>query len=212
MQKYITFKRENILYVFVILLSIWIFTSCTPVEKVQQTEQKSDLETQTSSEVQNTEKIDQLNHEVENLKKEIKEKDKIIEAYQFEQDQFAAISRVSLKFMRGCINGDVEQLKSLFTSNMKIEEKENKIVASYFSGDQNIEYTLYDPTSDRTYQDMVINGFKYVPEEETYIVILQTFYDTLKKDEEEHFSMGFIHLLCKKKDCCWKINEIAFDI
>lgn len=125
-----------------------------------------------------------------------------------EKEFLPLISDVSREFVKAHTTGDKEKLKKLLSDEMNLVEKDNKIYVKNDGDD--FEWFLFDPQSEITFDDWVIQGYKYDIEAETFSVHIREFYSDI--NGESVSPPTFLNLTLKQQENEWIIINLAFDV
>ncbi|OCA81586.1 hypothetical protein A8F94_22215 [Bacillus sp. FJAT-27225] len=139
------------------------------------------------------------------LSRKITELEKQIEAAQKEKEAFTAIINIAKDFVRAHTSGDQESLKFLLSTELSLEEVDNKLYIK--SGSE--EWLLYSG-GDTALENWVLQGFDYQPENDVYIVRIRELY----KDKNGNLVSPptFLNLTFKLENNEWKVSGLNFDV
>ncbi len=145
----------------------------------------------------------EYNKQIQLLEEKIDFLEKKVENYEEADNKFSILSNLSLEFVRAHTTGDIDKLKSLISDDITLLEKDNEI---YRVCGEDITYTLYDESRQTKYLDMVVQGYAYDQQNETYHINISEFY-------EGNFAGGyFLNLTYKKFNDGWKVINFELDI
>lgn len=145
----------------------------------------------------------EYNKQIQFLEEKIDYLEKRIEAFEEANDKFPILSNLSLEFVRAHTTGDIDKLKLLVSDDITLLEKDNKI---YKVCDGEITYTLYDESTQTNYLDMVVQGYGYDQQNDTYLIHIAEFY------EGDLVGGFFLNLTYKRFNDGWKVVDFEFDI
>jgi len=94
-------------------------------------------------------------------------------------------------------------------SNLIIEDNDYIYGVYEYNGDE-IEYMLYNDSSDIIYKDMIIQGYGYLKESEAYVIHIREFFEY--QNGELVSPPTFLHLYFKNLEGDWKITSFEFDV
>lgn len=154
--------------------------------------------------------IQELKKRIKSLESELKEKEDYIERFKQQQDLFPLLSNIALEFVRGHTQGDIEMLKKVASDNISIVEKDNEIYGKYEVHGNEIEWLLYNNDVKNRYQDMVIQGYGYYQENNTYVIHIREFY--VDEYNEPVSPPTFLNLYFSELEEGWKVVEFDFDV
>jgi len=195
-------RRLNQLKKLIVLAisAILIVSGCT----------KNDITTEKSLEEYDS-KIQELEEKINALQAENKEMKNLIAIHKKEKENFFALSNMATEFVRAHTQGNIEKMKELLSEEIEIVEKKNKIYAAItYKEIDNIEWTVYDKNSQYVYQDMVLQGYEYLPDDETYRINIREFYNDLNGNLQ--IPPTYLNLYFKQINGVWKIINLEFDV
>ncbi|MCC5910090.1 MAG: hypothetical protein JJT76_06600 [Clostridiaceae bacterium] len=163
-----------------------------------------------NTDVQNNNKINELEERIKMLETELEEKNNYVTWMQEKENLFPAFSNISIEFVRGQTQGDVQKLKEVVADNVLIIEDNDKIYGTYESNGIEIEYMLYDGSSDVIYKDMIIQGYGYLEENEAYVIHIREFFEY--QNGEPVSPPTFLNLYFENFEGSWKITGFDFDV
>lgn len=156
---------------------------------------------QTMEELQ--QKIDRLEQEKQRLQTEV-------ERFQAEKQSFAEISNLAYQFVEAHTSGDREAMRKMLGNRLTLTEREDGLYISYPYEGEEVEWRVYQENSPYVYENMLIQGFEYVPEEEIYRVHIREFYADRQKAPVS--PPTFLNLTFQRQDHKWKIVSLTFDV
>jgi len=164
----------------------------------------------TNTDVRNNNKINELEDRIKILEADLKEKNNYVAEIQEKENLFSTFANMSIEFVRGQTQGDVQKLKEVVADNVLIIEDNDYIYGVYeYNGDE-IEYMLYNDSSDIIYKDMIIQGYGYLKESEAYVIHIREFFEY--QNGELVSPPTFLHLYFKNLEGDWKITSFEFDV
>lgn len=186
--------------ILVFIISISIFTACSN-NQIQDLNAKINIKDKT---------INDLEEKISTLTSELDEANNTILKHKKMNDVYAILSNMSLEFVRGKTKGDLEKINSLISDDIILSAENNKIYGQHEAYGEQIKYLLFDKDGKREYQDMVIQGFGYSENNNTYVIHIREFYnDELGMPESPP---TFLNLYFREIDDKWKIVEFSFDV
>lgn len=189
--------KRNV-FILIILL-IFLLNSCTVKENNEEVELLR---------YKNT--IDELNLKIKELESNLKQADELIKHYEMKEDIFPYISNLGLQFVRAHTQGNLEEMKSLLSDDVRLVKKKEGIYGIYQYEEHEIEYCLYSSDKDNMFIDMVIQGYGYVEEKDVFVLHIREFYEN--SDGELLSPPTFLNLYFKQTEKGWKINSFEFDV
>lgn len=155
-------------------------------------------------------KIQELKKSIKRLESDLKEKNDYIEKLEQQQAIFPILSNIALEFVRGHTQGNIEKLKEIISDSISIIEEENKIYGKYEVYGNEIKYLLYNNDGEIGYEDMVIQGYGYYEENNTYVIHIREFY--VDEYNEPVSPPTFLNLYFRELEEGWRIIEFDFDV
>ncbi|MTI71839.1 MAG: hypothetical protein FH751_16445 [Firmicutes bacterium] len=127
-----------------------------------------------------------------------------------QQELFPILSNKALDFARGQTQGDIEKLNKVVSNNIIIIEKDNEIYGKYESYGEKIKYMLFNKNSKIKYKDMLIQGYRYNEENNTYLMHIREFY--VDENNNPVSPPTFLNLYFSKIEGVWKVVKFNFDV
>jgi|GEM_PF-2946207 len=174
-------------------------------------------------------RINQLEHEVSELQEKYAHAIKTVEEQKYEiealeteltkrksdgneencfDDFYPLLSNLSHQFTRAHTNGDLESLRKLVSERINIDLVDGVMKATWLEDDQEIEWILWDQSSDLIYRDMVIQGYGSL-DDGTKLIHIREFYES---DRMEVTPPTFLNLHFQIEEKEWKIVYFEFDV
>lgn len=203
--KIIMFKKliqHKYRIVIILIIIAGVLSSCSPEDN-----QQGDANPEPAD---HDKKIEELNNKIETLEDDLEEANQRIEDYKKEDENFPFISNLALDFVRAHTQGNKEKMRELLSEEIELVEKDKRIYAVMQVNDQEVEWMLYEKDSPARYQDMVVQGYAYLREEDAFIIHIREFYEG--KEGEVISPPTFLNLTFKKVDDQWKIINLEFDV
>lgn len=176
-----------------VLLSIFFTSACT-----------------TNIDARNDNQVSELEERIKILEAELEEKNTYISHMQEKEHLFPAFTNMSIQFVRGQTQGDVQKLKEVIADSVLIIEDNEQIYGVYeYDGDE-MEYRLYDNSSNILYKDMIIQGYGFSKESETYVIHIREFFEY--QNGVPVSPPTFLNLYFKNLNGNWKITGFDFDV
>jgi hypothetical protein len=155
-------------------------------------------------------KITELEQKISALEQEKRELQLTINRFEQEKQWFPTIGNLALQFVHAHIAGDAETLREMLGPDMALEERNGALYVTYSHEEQKVEWPVYSEDADRVYQDMLIQGFEYMPQDQTYRVHIREFF--ADRQQEIISPPTFLNLTFRQIDGEWKVVEISFDV
>jgi len=155
-----------------------------------------------------TQTIQDLNGTITTYREEVATYKRGVEAQTIKDNIFPALANLSLEFVRAQTSGDLDKLQALVSDDITFYWVDEDIYCRYFYEEKVIELPVYIKDSAKYYQDMVIQGYGYIEEDDIYLINIAEF---MTSDSP---SLGgiFLNLSFEKIDGSWKVIMIEFDI
>lgn len=152
--------------------------------------------------------IDSLNQEIADYEERIKDYILDIEQNDLEDAYFDTLANMSLEFVRAYTSGDIDKLQELTDDTIEYYYNDKDIYCRYTYEGVDIEHPVYIDDRAMYYKDMVIQGYGYLEEEDSYIVHIAVF----QTEDSPYFGGTFLNLYFKISDGYWKVSMLEFDI
>jgi len=158
----------------------------------------------------NNNQINKLEERNRILKAELEEKNNYIRWIEEKEDLFNVFANMSIKFVRGQTQGDVQKLREVVADNVLIIEDNGNIYGAFENNGTEIEYMLHYGNRESIYKDMVIQGYGYLEEREEYIIHIREFFE--HENGEPVTPPTFLDIHFKNFEGNWKITGFHFDV
>ncbi len=184
--------------IFVLLVLVILISGCTTTNKT--VDKNLDTSNQTGT----------LQEKIKALETELEQMKLLVDNSKYEKDVFPILSNLSLDFVRAHTDGNIEEIKKLVSSEIKISEKEDTIFGITSIDNTELEWILHNKNDSERYQDMVIQGYGFDSNKNVFVIHIREFY----KDSNGNISIPptFLNLYFKKIDNTWKIINFEFDV
>ncbi len=163
-----------------------------------------------NTDTRNDNQVTELEERIKILEAELEEKSNYISHIQEKEHLFPTFANISIQFVRGQTQGDVQKLKEVIADNVLIIEDNGHIYGVYENDGYEIKYRLYNNSNNILYKDMIIQGYGYSKESETYVIHIREFFEY--QNGEPVSPPTFINLYFKNFDGNWKITGFDFDV
>lgn len=150
--------------------------------------------------------INSLNIKTSELENVVGELESIIKVYEIQQRDFAFASNSALQFVRAMTTGNREALDEMLSNEFELVNKNKDLYVTVAYDDNEVEWKLFSPTDH--YKDMVVQGYTYDEEKNTYVIHTRLFY--LDSDGNDISPPVFLTLFFQPHS--WKIIDLYFDV
>jgi len=168
----------------------------------------SGCSTNTNSDYDN--QINELEERNRILEAELEEKNNYIRRMETKEDLFPIFANLSIEFVRGQTQGDVQKLRQVVADNVLIIEDNDNIYGVFKNNGAEIEYMIYYGNRVSIYKDMIIQGYGYDEEREEYTIHIREFFEF--ENGESVTPPTFLDLHFKSFEGNWKITGFHFDV
>jgi len=158
----------------------------------------------------NNNQINELEERSRILEAELEEKNNYIRRIEEKEELFNVFANISLEFVRGQTQGDVQKLREVVADNVLIKEDNDNIYGVFKNNGTEIEYMLHYGNRVSIYKDMIIQGYGYDEEREEYIIHIREFFEF--ENGESVTPPTFLDLHFKSFEGNWKITGFHFDV
>lgn len=156
-----------------------------------------------------TERLNEKEKRIEELNQTIRQLNIQIDDFNKEKENFAAISNLSMEFVKAHTTGDKDKLRQLLSKDIVLEEKDNNLYAKMINTN-GYEWLLFNNEKKIHLDDWVIQGYQYDSRTNTFGIFIREFYINI--NGEPDIPPTFLNLTFIKYNNEWKINSLGFDV
>lgn len=158
----------------------------------------------------NNNQINELKERNRILEADLEEKNNYIRSMEAKEDLFPIFANLSIEFVRGQTQGDIQKLREVVADDVLIVEDNNQIYGIFENNGTEVEFMLYNSDRESIYKDMIIQGYGYYEESGEYSIHIREFFEL--ENGEPVTPPTFLNLYFKNFEGNWKITSFYFDV